>query len=380
MKASAAGASDRNRTGTPPYGQRRILSQGAAQATSTDQHRNASFSLVEWRCASDRKRCFEVRSGAVLRTIYARSYDARQCAGGGTGRRSGLKTRHFPEGGVRVRFPSRAPTTRRSSMDVFLSWSGARSHGVARAFHEWLPSVIQQLQPFLSSESIGKGETWLSGIRDALTASDGVGIFFLTKEALTSQWLLFEAGGIASLGKQRVCTVCVDLSPQELKPPLSFYQATKLERDDVLKLVEDLNQHLPRPLSPHILTKSFDRSWSDLEGSLQKVPKAEPAKQSGPKPAQEASPAPSEVMEALRRIEGRIGNLEQAQRSLSLYGPGKGVGSGAVDPALLPGLTSMVDAARGLIQKRSAGRDGSMAEQLRVAEAPPLALMTARSN
>jgi hypothetical protein len=119
-------------------------------------------------------------------------------------------------------------------MKVFLSWSGEHSHSIAQAFNERLPTVIQSVKPRLSSEHISKGATWLEELRKALSESNGIGLFFLTREALRSEWLLFEAGGIAALDKQRVCTVCIDVPSGELTPPLNFFQATNLERQDVL--------------------------------------------------------------------------------------------------------------------------------------------------
>lgn len=41
-------------------------------------------------------------------------------------------------------------------MKVFISWSGNKSHKVAMIFREWLPSVIQSLEPYVSSEDIDK--------------------------------------------------------------------------------------------------------------------------------------------------------------------------------------------------------------------------------
>lgn len=37
-------------------------------------------------------------------------------------------------------------------LDVFLSWSGSVSHKVALAPNEWLPSVIQSVNPYISSQ------------------------------------------------------------------------------------------------------------------------------------------------------------------------------------------------------------------------------------
>jgi hypothetical protein len=264
-------------------------------------------------------------------------------------------------------------------MKVFLSWSGAKSHAVARAFHDWLPSVIQEIDPWLSSDSIGKGEAWLKSIRDALSASGGVGIFFLTPEALTSEWLLFEAGGIAALGEQRVCTVCIDVLPGELKPPLNFYQTTRLDRADIQKLVSDLNKIVSRPVAANILSKTFDRAWSDLDEALKKAEKVGPAKPK-PKADEVKASVDATVLEALRRIEGRLGSQETALQALrqevalrtyvsptllSTSTPshqGLGLGSGllAIEPSSVggPGGGGLGRGALGLLAGALASTDG----------------------
>lgn len=203
-------------------------------------------------------------------------------------------------------------------MKVFLSWSGELSHDAAKAFYGWLPQVIQQIDPWLSSESTGKGETWLTSIGEALKASNGIGLFFLSQEAIKSGWLLYEAGGIAALGQQRVCTVCLDMAPHDLKPPLSFFQATKLDRNDVFKLVDDLNKVCNPSLAPSLLAKSFDRAWPELESAISDLKRDRP--QITATEESRAAPTESAVLDALRRIEARIGALERGQGGVGYVG------------------------------------------------------------
>jgi hypothetical protein len=55
-------------------------------------------------------------------------------------------------------------------MQVFLCWSGAASHLIAQALHDFLGDVIQDLEPFLSSES-GRRARSANGWRIRTTAS-----------------------------------------------------------------------------------------------------------------------------------------------------------------------------------------------------------------
>ncbi len=80
-------------------------------------------------------------------------------------------------------------------MKVFISWSGDRSRVVAEALRDWLPNVIQALDPWIS-EDIAKGTKWLSKIDEELDKAR-VGIICSTMENCAATWIVFEASALA---------------------------------------------------------------------------------------------------------------------------------------------------------------------------------------
>lgn len=81
-------------------------------------------------------------------------------------------------------------------MKVFISWSGARSKAVASKLREWLPDVIQNIEPWMSRHDIKAGERWDKELSGELNDSK-FGIICLTSDNYDAPWILFEAGALS---------------------------------------------------------------------------------------------------------------------------------------------------------------------------------------
>ncbi|MBV9868437.1 MAG: toll/interleukin-1 receptor domain-containing protein [Abitibacteriaceae bacterium] len=162
-------------------------------------------------------------------------------------------------------------------MKVFLSWSGARSKAVAELLRDWLPDVIQSVEPWLSANDIEKGSRWSREIAQQLEASK-VGIFCMTHENLNARWLLFEAGAISKAKDARACTFLLDIRPADIEPPLSEFQHTTCTKEDVFHLLSTINKAIERDgqdgersLPDARLNSVFDRAWPELESKLKVI-------------------------------------------------------------------------------------------------------------
>jgi hypothetical protein len=158
-------------------------------------------------------------------------------------------------------------------MKVFISWSGERSKMIASALRDWLPQVIQAIQPWMSESDIDKGTLWYEEISQQLKEAKA-GIICLTPENLNEPWILFEAGAISkTFEKAYVCTYLFGLKPSEVARPLSVFMATEANEDDTRKLLQTLNRALgDKALQESQFEKTFDKWWPDLMQSLNKVP------------------------------------------------------------------------------------------------------------
>jgi hypothetical protein len=189
-------------------------------------------------------------------------------------------------------------------MKVFISWSGDTSHNVALALREWLPSVLQSVEPYVSSEDIDKGARWSAEIGYQLNDTD-FGILCVTIDNVNSAWLNFEAGALSkSVDTSRVSPFLLGLRSAELTGPLSQFQATLPNLDDVTRLLKSINSISERPIDESRLIDGVRMWWPRLEEHLS----AASSKEAGPKtePKRDTQEMVAELLEITRGMQRRL--------------------------------------------------------------------------
>jgi hypothetical protein len=149
-------------------------------------------------------------------------------------------------------------------MKVFISWSGAQSKAIAQALHEWIPDVIQTVEPWMSAADINAGTRWAEELARELQRIR-FGIFCMTAQNLTAPWMLYEAGALSrQLRQGRVCPYLFGVGPAQLTPPFSQFQAVSTDKDGTKRLMQAVNKAGEKSaLSEQRLVKYFENSWPD---------------------------------------------------------------------------------------------------------------------
>lgn len=155
---------------------------------------------------------------------------------------------------------------------VFISWSGELSKQLAEAIRNWIPGVLQFAKPYFTPDDIEKGAKWVSDISRELESSD-IGLLCLTPDNTDKPWILFEAGALSkNFDAAHVCTILFNLEPTDLKGPLTSFQTTRFQKDDMRKLISTINNSAgDSKLESSVLTSVFDMWWPKLEERVKEI-------------------------------------------------------------------------------------------------------------
>lgn len=193
---------------------------------------------------------------------------------------------------------------------VFISWSGDRSKAVAVGLRDWLPRVIQAVDPWFSDNDILPGQRWSAEIAEQLSTTN-FGIICVTTDNQHAPWLQFEAGALAKTVDEKTFVVpyLVGVGEEELTGPLAQLHYVRADRSGTWKLLSALNSALAtngiEQLDPAQLSDTFEMWWPNLQQSIDAVP--ELASLSGPERSQRD--IMREVLELVRGLSYKIDAL-----------------------------------------------------------------------
>lgn len=163
-------------------------------------------------------------------------------------------------------------------MRIFISWSGEVSQKIALLLHSWLPTVIQEIEPFVSSQDIAKGTRGLDTIGQQLAETD-FGLLVLTADNVGAPWVNFEAGALSkSLHQSHVIPILCGIREIDIQnSPLRQFQHAAVSQDEFWKVTLDINRRCERPLDESRLRKTFETWWPSFDEAYRSIELASPS-------------------------------------------------------------------------------------------------------
>jgi hypothetical protein len=255
-------------------------------------------------------------------------------------------------------------------MRVFISWSGDLSHSLALALRDWLPSVIQSIEPYVSSEDTYKGARWTSDIVRQFQESR-FGILCITPQNLEAPWISFEAGALSNtVEKTHVCPYLLGVKKSQLSGPLLLFQAALCDENDTRRLIYSINNSPDGPnFEEKRLDSTFDVWWPKLDRTLQTLRGGLSQQSDAPPKAEEPLAQMLEEILDIVRVEAKfMHNPDQLLppqylRSVIEATLGKSPSSLHVDPSspAWHDLRTAIGEAKALILDSREGRDVGLA-------------------
>jgi hypothetical protein len=193
-------------------------------------------------------------------------------------------------------------SAKEGGMKIFISWSGERSHTVARALEGWLRAVNPVFDPWLSTRDIDIGERWMRKLESGL-AESGAGVLCVTRENQAAPWILFEAGALSNR-QLPVMPYLIHMRTAEVQQgPLPLLAMGSADRQGSWLVVRALNRALGEAaLDEADLGQTFEEHWPALEQVLYTLP---PSAEK-PRSAEEMVP---DILELVRELAARRGGL-----------------------------------------------------------------------
>jgi TIR domain len=155
-------------------------------------------------------------------------------------------------------------------MNIFISQTKGKSREVAEALHDWLRYELELGVPWMSTKNIPGRMEWRTEVRNALKEAK-LGIFCITTDSLTNQWMLFEAGALF-LNETPIFPYVIDLETlTKIPDPIGNLQGKRIDEEGTRDLVTAINNALGEPIDTDTLARKFKSKWEILDKKLEGI-------------------------------------------------------------------------------------------------------------
>ena len=176
--------------------------------------------------------------------------------------------------------------------NIFICWSGDRSQLLARELRTFLsqaiPDIAKTGTTLFMSDDIAKGTRWFDAVEKELDRADA-GLVCITREALQSGWIHFEAGALARAVRKNeqaradtLYTYLLGVQTDELQGPLAAFQSTRFDPEDTKRLVASIAALIaPDTAAREASEQAFEAHWPAFAAAVKDI---------GPLPAAQLIP------------------------------------------------------------------------------------------
>ena len=182
-------------------------------------------------------------------------------------------------------------------MKLFLSWSGNESKQLATIFKDWLPNVLQYVDPYMSAKDISLGERWNNNITGHLEETV-FGLIFVTPSNINAPWINYEAGALAKTFDSKVVPILyhADVMLLNQGPLRQFQSAKDLEKDSILSLLKSINDsNSDGKLDDARVEIAFEMWWPNLAELISRIDRDDSTKGN----AEENEPTEKELLSVI---------------------------------------------------------------------------------
>lgn len=146
-----------------------------------------------------------------------------------------------------------------------------------------------------------------------------MGIICVTQENKYAPWLNFEAGAIAKgLSSNKVVPLLIDIKPTDISgSPLTQFQSKNLLKEDIYKLIIDINNSCNRKIPNDKIDIIFNSMWVEFYKQIERIKSTQPTS-SREKTKRSSEDIMEEVLLISRGLKSEISSISYMMKTSNI--------------------------------------------------------------